>query len=229
MSQRTAVCISGIPKYWNNGLNSVQQYFSNADVFIFTWNISRNDINSDTVWSDHNHYNDIGTPEGVIAAYKPKEFLIESFSEKNVVWQEQRKKYRSGLSVSHLSNFYGRREVTRLKRNYELKNNFQYDLVIWMRFDSCIRTWNTVHEDKNNLIFIPNGCDYGGMNDQFCYGNSELMDLVGECYTDLDNIVIETNIYAPEANYNTYLQKVGILPGKLMRTDVAININNYQG
>jgi hypothetical protein len=91
-------------------------------------------------------------------------------------------------SQTHIYNtqymFLNRNNVCNLLDDYISSNNIHYDIVVSTRCDIwCISNLNLEINDKLN---IPKGNDWGGLNDQFAYGNYEVMKI----YMKLDIIEI---------------------------------------
>lgn len=231
---KIAICISGIPKFWANSLNSVKKYFPGADIFIHTWCIDKADINKNTVYS-LNSYEGLDTNIGdIINSFKPIKILVEDFSSKSEAWLKQKQHYEDrGIlyvhdnSISLLSMHYSIEQAFKLKIEHEKIVGKQYDFAVCMRFDSDIKTWDANVIDYT-AINIPVGNDYAerGINNQFSCGNNELMNKLSRCYSSLDNVIIATNMYNPETNFAHYLHEIGIYPDKLKRSDITVNINN---
>ena len=234
--KKIAICISGIPKFWNKSYESIKQWFPTADIFIHTWKINNNsEISENTCYSPNTYNNIAATDYNFIHAYKPKKYIIQDFISKKTFFENQCEKYFSnpqklpaGIrnSVSQLSMFYGLREVCRLKASYERENSFTYDIVVRMRFDSEIKKFLDLNNlDYENTLYIPINRDFGGINDQFCFGNSSIMDMVCECYTFYDIHVPITNFYGPEVILKQHLLTF-FTQYNIIRPDINIEINN---
>jgi hypothetical protein len=244
MHKKIAVCLSGIPKYWNKSYESIRTYLPFADVFIHIWKIEDNlDLNSNTVHDVNDYKQNIAEieTETIVNLYKPKKFIIENFSSKKTAFTLQKENYfnnnnemcsnraeRGGkeASIAQLSMFYGIREACRLKTKYEEENNFVYDTVVRMRFDSDIKQFINLQDfDCQDNIYIPVGWDWGGINDQFSFGGSTVMNKMCECYTDYDHLVEKTNFYGPEVVFKYHLETF-LKPENIKRENYYIEINN---
>jgi hypothetical protein len=240
MNKKIAICLSGIPKYWEKGLTSFQSFLPYADIFIHIWKIHENsEINKYTSgnWGAYNNITQIDYNK-LLQLYGPKKYFIQDFNIKKEYFAKQKAKYflnkndtrgvRRGeeQSLSQLSMFYSLREACRLKNLHEKENNFIYDTVVRMRFDSEIRSipdLQTFNCEDN--IYIPEGRDWGGINDQFFFGSSAVMDMVCECYTFYDILVEKTNFYGPEVVFKKYLETF-LPPQNIKRENFFIEINN---
>lgn len=236
MNKKIAICLSGIPKYWNKSYESIRKWIPEADIFIHAWKIHDNaEINASTAYSCGS-YNNIAqlNYQDIINCYNPKKSNVQDFYIKKDYFEAQRLRYFSGKNVnrggssgvSQLSMFYSLREACRLKTLYERENNFVYDIVIRMRFDSDIKTFVDLQslECEDNL-YIPNGRDWGGINDQFCFGSSKTLDMVCECYTFYDVLVEKANFFAPEAVFKQHIEMF-LKSDNIKRENILIEINN---
>ena len=98
-----------------------------------------------------------------------------------------------------------RRRVFQDMRDYMIKNNVWYDLVISTRLDTwCYEALNVSKYENisDNEIYIPNGNDWGGLNDQLALGNYYAMEkymmLYSNMNTILDRLKTITGYYGPE-------------------------------
>jgi hypothetical protein len=234
--KKIAVCLSGIPKFWNKSYESIKQWLPTADIFIHTWKINDNsEVNENTCYSPNAYNNIAATDYNLVHAYNPKKYIIQDFVLKKKFFENQCEKYFSNFenppagnknSISQLSMFYSLREACRLKASHERENSFTYDIVVRMRFDSEIKTFldlNTL--DYKNTLYIPNGRDWGGINDQFCFGNSSIIDMVCECYTFYDIHITVTNFYGPEVILKQHLATF-LTQYNIIRPNINIEINN---
>jgi hypothetical protein len=87
--------------------------------------------------------------------------------------------------------FYSHARSLMLKRDYEMRNNFQYDLVIKARLDVIYdpqhmfplgHVWPMVCYTSTPIGKFPNEFNYNNFDDVFFYGDSPTMDLVGDIY-----------------------------------------------
>ena len=98
-----------------------------------------------------------------------------------------------------------RQRVFQDMRDYMIKNNVWYDLVICTRLDTwCYEALNVSKYDNlsDTEIFVPNGCDWGGLNDQLAFGNYYAMEkymmLYSNMYPILDILMKNIGYYGPE-------------------------------
>jgi hypothetical protein len=158
--KKIAICISGIPKFWQHSIKSIQKYFPDADIFVHMWHLDENtitsiktngggftainhgDYNKQTSYKSYTQLNE----ETLVKTFAPKKYTIENLNDYKSKFEVIRQKLISeSWSLSHaaknvgmVSMFYGIEQVTLLKNQYELENKIKYDIIVRMRFDSNI-------------------------------------------------------------------------------------------
>ena len=127
---------------------------------------------------------------------KIKEFLDPSLRKKNTLY-----KYRA------CSRWYSSKQVLDLKKEYELKNNFIYDMVMVTRFDVAFfkdvlfknydsskfwaSHWNDLPREENNYCLkFNNNYINTGFLDFWFFSNSKNMDKFGELYDHIKEYAI---------------------------------------
>jgi hypothetical protein len=164
---RIAVCFSGQSRTWRECYDSWNKLFTQMslspkfinekieiDYFVHVW-----DFNTipPHLWQSMGfpqinfakEYYPVPKEEidYLINILKPKKFLIESSdvsdSRKRIVDLKAIKNYpehnRNGAIISWASSqLYGIMRSAELKRDYEIENEFEYDVCIRMRYDACI-------------------------------------------------------------------------------------------
>jgi hypothetical protein len=233
---KIAVCISGIPKYWKKSLYSIQKYLPTADVFIHAWDISSSEINATTAYS-YSKYRDIDNInyQNIMNSFNTKKYKVQKFSEKISDFKNELRHYSETIdniqgtetnSISQLSMFYGIREANRLKSTYERDNGFIYDIAFRFRFDSEIVEFiNFQNGCLGGFLYIPKGCDWGGINDQFYFGDNRLVDMASECYTFYEPCLNQTKFYGPEVVFKQHLNSF-LSAASITRVEMLIKINN---
>jgi hypothetical protein len=214
-----AVCLSGYPKLVDRSINTIKKIKENGDVKMFAhfWQVQDLEAFKKTCW----------TPISVddLATSSPYDFQSCS-----VQCFDTEKSKLENILKSHVFTYYTRRDIgpismyhslnmaNNLKAEYETQNNMVFDCVIRMRFDSNIKgNFNLLNYDLTNLN-IPHGKDFGGVNDQFAFGNSSVMDK----YSNLIHN-ITGNVYHPETLLKNYLDTLNI---KIDRPYINVGINN---
>jgi hypothetical protein len=124
-------------------------------------------------------------------------------------------------TLSIFSMWYGIKKTNELKVNYELENNFKYDVVIRARFDTEIL--NKVElKLVQNSIFIPIGSDHrGGYNDLFAYGSSNTMDYYCSTFDNLIQYIIDGELIHPECLLRYHLDKHNFT---FIRTNIPLKL-----
>jgi hypothetical protein len=228
---KKAVLVSGIPKYWEKGLKSIKHWFNDADIFIHTWDTSFITIDKTIAYNPSTYSSDIETCS-IIKHFDPKKFLIEKLEDKKQSWIERRECYKKNNivcaeSISPFSMFYSIKQANNLKKEYEQENNFLYDVAIRIRFDSDIQTFKPEELYIKDRLFIPAGHDnsFCGVNDQFFFGDTNIMNEACNMYDSFDLICNEIQFFLPEACFGVYLKKIGV-SDKIIRNNITVNINN---
>jgi hypothetical protein len=90
-----------------------------------------------------------------------------------------------------------------------------YDVYVKSRCDICI-DHKINFEDytyDNNTIYIPTGNDFWGINDQFAFGNYEVMKKYFNVYINKDDIFNSGTVYNPEifVLQNLLMQNINIV------------------
>lgn len=159
---------------------------NNADVFMHTW------------------YHD--SVDDVLVKYEPKKYVIEpqiDFYEKASNINNDPTVF--GYHQRHhiLSRWYSNMRSIRLKEQYEIENNFKYDIVMVTRFD-CFYSgeWNLLTLDPSYFYIIGGwGADYNKeFPDVWFISNTENIDVLGNMYNTLNAVYYE-NRYDNVANY----------------------------
>ena len=116
-----------------------------------------------------------------VALYKPviysNETVVPQFSYTGVAWDASDRLtnrpvecYRSDEDkiVRHHTNKY---RVFCLCETYASDNNVRYDIFISLRVDTVFNDKLIYDKIEENTVYIPEGNDYHGLNDQFAYGD----------------------------------------------------------
>jgi hypothetical protein len=197
-----AVCLSGSIKN-TKSIEYIEKLSNKHLVYIFihTWNISNLDEFNSTLWSKSN------TLElENINLFNPKKILIEDFSDRQILLQNLFNaadfKNKARHDIGTVSMYYSIFKSNELKKEYEKENNITFDCVIRSRFDSDIISELEIESYDLSKVNIPIGKDWGGLNDQFAFGNSDSMDI----YSDLINNLSSVNsLYHPETMLQNYI------------------------
>jgi hypothetical protein len=165
--RKLAVCISGQIRTAIEAYSSFIKFFKNEniDVFIHTW--------YDPNINDHSE-----VIEKIKTLYKPKTFQID------VSPNYERLNFSVMLKSFMLSN--------QLKKNYEIENDFRYDVVVKYRFDILspphiifppdMIQQRTLYYPFGNLGILESDYKNHGMTDVIFWGDSQTMDIATDVY-----------------------------------------------
>lgn len=200
----------GNAPYWRR---LIDEY--NADVFIHTWDTEEYK-NPDPVGAGHSGQFDASellSVNEVIDLYNPKLFATDTYKDHHNIFVEKTRwmeEHREKLLREHpeqywvaydryaamVSMHYKWWKVSQLKQQYELDNNFLYDVVLHSRTDFRPDESFTINDTKNIVTgpwpstpHTQHWVDYTkGINDFWVYGQSKLMDIMCSIYPRLDKV-----------------------------------------
>jgi len=172
---KTAVCISGQPRCWEKGYDSIYNNIikpNNADVFIHAWYQQSPDELKD-----------------YLSVYKPKAELCEKD------WNISLRQNYKIIDPNHppyrvVSLLKSRWSVNNLKLGFENENNFIYDWVVHLRSDLNIINCYDFKLLDNNFLYLSNRWesryDSGVACDFFAFSNSRYMNIFFNTYSHID-------------------------------------------
>lgn len=235
---RLAICISGTTKHHENSLKSIEKYFSayKPKLFLHTYNIDPNRLIEDS-WSknkQHQYLTGLKLNSSQIAElYNPTYQAIEDYDQVTmellphfleITVTENVNLYSIGSNIGPISMHYSIRAANALKTHYEKENNIKFDTVIRMRYDSDIKIMESLSHYALDKINIPIYRDWmGGINDQFAFGPSELMDKYSNLFPTFGYHTRMCGIYHPETIFRTYLQDINI-ESEIVRPKILVDI-----
>jgi hypothetical protein len=184
----------------------IQKYivsYNDVDFFIFSWHTNLKD--------EFEKY------------LSPKK--IKLIPQKDFSIPEHLKSGNIGRVIAHKSRWYGFKEVMNLVSEYETENNFEYDLVVNARFDTC---WNKPYDFKDldtnkfHIPFHPDVSNYGWPNgkpeilDHMFASNSDWMKSYSSMFDFLDEYTLpdqcpQWNTISHHFLMVWHLQKLNIL------------------
>jgi len=186
----------------------------NTDIFCHFWNYN----------TSPNWINDGKNPEFVdqneisefLDIVKPKKYLIENYRPILPIDQKQVITYHG-----YLSQFYGIMRSARLKKQYEIENNLQYDLVARARYDNFYAANVKDSYDflkSNSMHGFHFGWDHderlGRVGDMFWFADSETYDIISDFYLNICTINPKLIKYQdnqpPEFVFFHYIKKCNI-------------------
>jgi hypothetical protein len=185
---KIAVCMSGQLRGWDIAKENQKWFWSTSneevDYFIHTWNYSgdRKGVSQEYEWRD----------------VSKKEFkeIVEWYDFKKSIYDTKEQKYFYG--DDHWSAlFYSFAQSIMLKRQYEIDNDFEYDLVIKSRPDIVFDpkrhfTYeflddNTIHTTQGGNM--PHEFNMFNINDICFYSNSYTMDMLVNLYFHRQKVI----------------------------------------
>jgi hypothetical protein len=195
---KIAVCISGQPRFLEEGYKQIYDNiiskYNDVDFFIHTW--WQDDMigeqlvkaKDDTYKLDDfgklRMYNyPIDTIELIMKYYKPKIILNEPQIKFKTLDDVD---YESINPVSLYSMFYSIKISNELKKFYEIKNNFKYDVVIRCRFDILIEKFEINLYNFDSSFINTHSVGNGFPNDQLAISNSENMDYYSSLFDKIE-------------------------------------------
>jgi hypothetical protein len=251
---KIALCISGQPRVWKK---TYQNWIDNIlpdiekDVFFHLWDFNTLPENIFSTVNPPPPKRDVPISEDekheIINAYKPKKFCFDSrninVARKNdpsLITEFVKKP----LGWWCRSQYYSLWHAARLKRQYELEHNFQYDIVIRLRTDIFFArpiklenvTPNIIYSNMNG--YIENYLTFV-IGDIFYYSDSFTYDQISEYIWGLNYIdthdVVPTVIDCPppEVGFFPYIKSKGIknvpvkwfdVEFKIMRSEEYFNL-----
>ena len=184
---KIALCLSGQPRIVSTALHSLQSNLieiNECDVFIHTW---CNNKHKERIEGDYRNEWSFNDYPILLQQLKPKSILIEEqFDFINT--------YKipdwccNCTAQNSQSMFYSIKQSNELKKQYEIKNNFEYDYVIRSRMDCWFRSSLDVSVFDKNHIHVSNTVHGLGFNDFFAIGNSKNMDKYSSTFDNLQHL-----------------------------------------
>lgn len=160
-----------------------------------------------------------GCNEEIIKLYKPKLHIV----------QDPIKSVNMGSFGNML---YSIMQSNRLKRKYELENNFRYDLVIKTRFDVIFPNHlkfdmdelvpRTIYSSRGNNGINRTDYENHGISDVFYWGDSQSMDIISDTFMYYWHSCLSTvELDRRELKYE--IQDFFMSPGNLMVRQCVMN------
>jgi hypothetical protein len=205
---KTAICLSGHMRSYQKTVSSLNDFIIKplqADVFIHTW--------EHLGWSYHVDAGSMRVAtifqnKEIEKLYKPKAFLIEKMV-KNLGARYRKLLVDKRSADAIVNMFYKIYQADITRQKYE-KFHGKYDLVIRVRpdlyFEEPINKDDIEDAVNNDVLYLPNCGHYDGLNDQFAFGNSEVMKIYSYCFMDIPNIAVDIP-FKPEVLLRQYLVK----------------------
>jgi len=193
---KVSLCISGQPRFYKQGFLEIKKTFIDrydCDVFLHTWH-------SDSLIGkgyDSTHSgagNLIGvveedTPNSLVTLYKPVSFLIDEPKNfhHNITFTPENIK--AGVQPNNIfSMFYSIKKSIDIKKEYEVLNNFEYDLTVRLRFDSAFSDYIELEKHSPEQLYVLRSGNPAVYYDIFGFGTSTLMNYYGNTFNNIEKV-----------------------------------------
>jgi len=249
---KIAMCLSGQPRTWRK---CYQSWFKNicpgyeVDIFFHMWDF--NTLSMAALSKNFQPDTELTVEEKqeIIDTLKPKKF---KFDNRKIIYTHDSKHLLTNEFVKDpvgwwcRSQYYSLWYAARLKRMYELENNFQYDMVIRNRPDAYWPVeFNLAHKIQPNTIYSYDN-DWIEkwqtfiISDLFFYADSFTYDQISEFYYGLNYIDAShikhgakklPHLPPPECALYTFIKSKGITNtyiGRWYNGEKALNIKTMR-
>ena len=202
---RIALCLSGLMQGFEEAFPFLKKNLIDTlrpDIFMHTWDIAGERCLKTIAQTKITEE----TKKQVIEMYQPKEVVFEPF----FVFDNHTYKDRTAGNIANtLAMFYKIKKCNELKSEYEKKHGFIYDAVIRCRFDMRLETSLSIKDliKLSEWLYIPEGGDWGGINDQFAFSSSKNMDICSSVSTYLDDYWHRGCLFHPETLLQYHLEE----------------------
>ena len=207
---KIALLLHGLTRRYDISYPFIKEFIIdkfNADVFISCWD---NQVKEENIGKGDNLdlqkmidlYNPIAYDQEIYNDEIEKKFVSEKFLK---IFHNPKTHYKNNWS--RLFAFYYKIwKCNELKKEYEIKYKFKYDVVIKWRpdvFTQNVFTDELLNQVKNNnSLYIPYG--HGGdINDLIYISNTEIMDKISQLYFNLETVA---DYVAPIPSFEKHLK-----------------------
>lgn len=229
---RIAFCFSGQLRTWEycseNWNKFINKFNVQPDIFTHFWDFNTNSQRFIPIDDLPTQISDEEIQK-YLNFYKPKKSKIDKYdvlNKININYHNirDRKKIEGENIINNINwmmpQFYSLNMSTLLKREYEIENNFQYDVCFKLRNDVILDEQSMNHIMNLDLsdptgkqkIYVIHSQVKGGepsrIGDMMFFGNSMVFDMVSEFYNRLPSINIIDNGYPPEVYLGYYVRSL---------------------
>lgn len=222
---KIALCISGQPRTWEACYNRWIELFSpfgEIDFFFHFWDYNTLPRLLDSSCNYKIEDEPIGEEEKlkIVNTLKPKGYLFES--RKPISYWNTSLPVEKQFGPWCAEQFYSLYRVSLLKREFEIYNNFQYDLVVRLRSDLWIEDEIKIESIDPGILYTAH-CSWDSnfrcyrVGDIFYYSDSYTFDQMAGFFKFLSFVptdwVIDPNagVPPPEIALYFYMANIGIL------------------
>jgi hypothetical protein len=196
---------------YDNIINRIDKNNNILDIFIHSFD-KKSELNINTKY-----------PNTTKTIIEEQINFVENLSNKNKEYYNKLNEFNYDKNTSYniqsvLSMQYSRSYVIKMALNYSTINNFEYDVIIRVRFDIGIRMKHSLNGYKpDNLVFDPDKYDYNyfyssywnQLNAGYCdfweFSNSKNMKIFSEIYNYLtSNMFVLNSEYIIAVTNNWY-------------------------
>jgi len=228
--KRIAICFSGQPRTWRKCIESWQKNLfaelENVDIFCHIW-----DFNTPPYSITPEAKNipvSLDEINELFAILKPVRFEIESVREFPIMKENQ-----IITTPAFLSQYYGIMSAARLKREFQIKNNIEYDIVIKMRYDALIMSPIIIPNqdiDNHSMYCFHHLWDHhtsiGRVGDIFWYANSKTYDIIADYLINISKID-DSSFILPSGELNPNIAMESIFYHYIKKNDINFKINDW--
>jgi len=244
-AMKIAICLSGQPRTWAKCYPRWMEIFKDhedIDFFFHLWDYNTlpnllATYNGGTEIKDQ--LLTIDEKVDLITTLNPKKYLFES--RKKIDYWNCNIPVHEQLGPWCIEQYYSRYYVSILKQQYELDNNFKYDLVIWQRTDTypSLETKITLTVPEPNTLYTTHNrwdeeLGIYRIGDIFYYSDSATFDQMALIYKFFSftpsTWITSSKCPPPEVAFYTYMANIGIINSpihgdfKVMRDNQVLEI-----
>ena len=229
--KRIAICFSGQPRTWRKCIESWQNNLfaglDNIDIFCHIWDF--NTLPNSIIVGKEVKNIPVSSEEidELFAILKPVKFKIESAREFPLMKETQVIR-----TPSFLSQYYGIMNAARLKREFEIENDIEYDVVIKMRYDALIRSPIEISQDIDNhsMYCFHYSWDSikntGRVGDIFWYAGSETYDIIADYLINI-SAIDDRFFKLPDGSLNPDIAVESIFYHYIRKNDINLKVNHW--
>lgn len=232
---KVAICFSGQVRTWQychqNWADNLF-HLGEVDYFCHFW-----DYNSIPAGCLRGYEN---IPADILLSEDEKQSIIDTLKPVQIEFESKKmwkyegddswysKRVTNPLMFGQCDQFYSLMKSANLKRQHELANNFEYDVVIRMRPDSIFVTTPVIENVEPNIVYnIHQSFDKQEnrpkVADVYFHSDSFTFDQLSWFINDIQSIdnldiVASTSNFTPEIAFYYYIKSIGVISA---RTDIT--------
>jgi hypothetical protein len=218
---KVAICLTGQLRTVRTCAPGILRYFDllNPDYYFHCWSANTWHMTDSSKRHGHTHEQiNIKDIDFVINTFKPILYRID-----------KNKQFDFDVSQSQQASFMYCNE---LKKEYEIKHNFKYDIVLKCRFDTI---WDpnsqlTISNIEKNTIYFTyidtvQHKNYPMAMDRVFFGDSETMDKISELYLHTTNLIKNNHnkeMLGPEIGLYKFCQDLNLNIEQTLNHEVLV-------